>query len=69
MTFATALPPLNVVTVTLETAGFFGAAFLALVFLAGFAAVDLETVVVLGIDALLWYSYIINPEGLTSLEM
>ena len=44
---ATCLPPLKVVTVTFATGVAF--AFLALVFLAGFAAVDLETVEAVGI--------------------
>ena len=69
VTLATALPPLNVVTVTLETAGFFGAALRALVLRAGFlgAATDLTgaTVAVLGINALRVYSHIIHPNGLT----
>ena len=43
VTLATALPPLNVVTVTLETWGFFGAALRALVLRAGFA-LAVETV-------------------------
>ena len=42
--FATALPPLKVVTVTLLTAGFLAGALRVLVLRAGFAAVDLETV-------------------------
>ena len=62
VTFATALPPLNVVTVTLETAGFFGAALRALVLRAGFAAVTLETGAVLGINELRDYSSIIHTE-------
>lgn len=44
VTFATALPPLKVVTVTLLTAGFLAGALRVLVLRAGFAAVDLETV-------------------------
>ncbi len=44
VTFATALPPLKVVTVTLLTAGFLAGALRVLVLRAGFAGVDLETV-------------------------
>ena len=62
VTLATALPPLNVVTVTLETWGFLGAALRALVLRAGFAAVTLETGAVLGINALRDYSSIIHTE-------
>ena len=48
VTFATALPPLKVVTVTLLTAGFLAGALRVLVLRAGFAAVDLEAVAVAG---------------------
>ena len=59
--FATALPPLKVVTVTLLTAGFLAGALRVLVLRAGFAAVDLETVAV-GIRDLRLYSPIINTD-------
>ena len=59
--FATALPPLKVVTVTLLDAGFLAGALRVLVLRAGFAAVDLETVAV-GIRDLRLYSPIINTD-------
>ena len=58
--FWTTLPPLYVVTVTLETDGFFGVALRVLVLRAGFAVVDLVAVAVLGINALRVYSSIIH---------
>ena len=61
VTFATALPPLKVVTVTLLTTAFLAGALRVLVLRAGFATVDLETVAV-GIRDLRLYSLIINTD-------
>jgi len=65
VTLETALPPLNVVTVTLETCGFLGAALRVLVLRGalGAVAVDLGAVAVLGINALRVYSFIIKEKG------
>ena len=56
MTLATGLPPLKVVTVTLETCGFFAAAFLTLGLRDAFLGAEVA-VAVLGINALRDYSH------------
>ncbi len=58
--FWTTLPPLYVVTVTLETDGFFGAALRVLVLRAGFAVVVLEALAVAGMWCWRVYSSIIH---------
>ena len=64
VTFETALPLLKVVTVTLETCGFFAAAFLAL----GLRVAVLRTVeaVAVGIREKRVDSFIIQSKGLTN---
>ena len=58
------MPPLYVVTVTLETLGvFLVVALRVLVLRAGFAAVDLETVEAVGIREKRVYLTIINAHG------
>ena len=59
VTFATTLPPLKDVTVTFETCGFFAAALRALGLRDAFLGA-VETVAVLGINALRDYSHIIH---------
>ena len=62
VTLATTLPPLKDVTVTLETCGFFAAAFLTLGLRVAFLGAEFA-VAVLGINALRVYPSIIQKKG------
>ena len=65
VTLATGLPLLKVVTVTLETCGFFAAAFLTLGLRVAFLGAEFA-VAVLGINALRVYPSIIQKKRLTN---